>query len=327
MLIERAKSRGILLDQAEDIKPDTYRKRIERELSAIQSLCEPMIPLEKYDGNPVNYALPIDYSIPVSDIDITLAMALHFTKQVFSNVLPETQMNQLQDYYASAESRFKNEREAKPYKNFIDSIAWHPEGYGNKLIQNSQQIILPSNLTKLAEALYRKHKIEFEYHLRYANTMSSMKVSPLALVLRGHIIYLVAGYFHKGKYNFRHLHCGRIGNIKFLDGENSEFPDDFSLQRYILDGAFEKDHFVESTEQVIELKIDDHLKQLFQERMRKSSFKETGDGLVVSFTEKPYPEFIWWLLSFGSQLEVLKPLSLREKLKTEVAKMHDNYEQ
>ncbi len=324
LLVEKAHKQGVLLDQTEEIKPDAYRKRVERELVAILCIKLINIPLEKGEGNPVYYALPSDFKIPASEIDITLAMVLHFSKRVFSNVLPETQKAQLKDYYSVAESLFETDREAKRYRNFIDSIAWYPEGYGNRLIQDSEKIIGSKQLTLLSEALYRRRKIRVEYESRYNNTVSTMDISPFGLVLRGHVIYLVAGYTSRGEYQYRHLHSGRFASIVILD-EEPVIPNQFDLNTYLDDGAFEKDHFQELPEQMIELRIVNHLKLLFEERVTGSVIKETGNGLVVTFSEKPYPEFIWWLLSFGSQLEVLKPLDLREKIKSEIGVMNKNY--
>ncbi|MEY8252194.1 MAG: WYL domain-containing protein, partial [Colwellia sp.] len=266
-----------------------------------------------------------DFKLPASEIDITLAMVLHFSKRVFSNVLPEIQKNQLKDYYSIAESLFETDREAKRYKEFIEAIAWHPEGYGNRLIQDSEKIISSKQLSLLAEALYRKRKIRVEYESRYNNTVSTMDISPLGLVLRGHVIYLVAGYASRGEYQYRHLHSGRFASIVVLDEEPAVVPSQFDLKTYLEGGAFEKDNFLDIQEQTIELRIEGYLKLLFEERVTGSVIKETDKGLVVTFSEKPYPEFIWWLLSFGSQLEVLKPLDLRDKVKSEITSMNDLY--
>ncbi len=325
LLVERAHSQGVLLDQSEGIKPDAYRKRVERELVAILCIKHINIPLEKDKGNPVYYALPPDFKLPASEIDITLAMVLHFSKRVFSNVLPEIQKNQLKDYYSVAESLFETDREAKRYKEFIESIAWHPEGYGNKLIQDSEKIISSQQLALLADALYRKRKIRVEYESRYNNTVSTMDISPLGLVLRGHVVYLVAGYVSRGEYQYRHLHSGRFASIVILDEEPAVVSSQFNLKAYLEGGAFEKDSFQELSKQTIELRIEDHLKLLFDERITGSVIKPTNKGLIVTFSERPYPEFIWWLLSFGSQLEVLKPLDLREKIKSEIGIMNNNY--
>jgi predicted DNA-binding transcriptional regulator YafY len=55
-------------------------------------------------------------------------------------------------------------------------------------------------------------------------------------------------------------------------------------------------------------------------------FKEQGDGsVIVQFEVVPTRELTNWILNLGCNAEVLKPKSLREEVKAEIAKMHRRY--
>ncbi|MEY8200974.1 MAG: WYL domain-containing protein, partial [Colwellia sp.] len=308
---------------AEYLKNNTYRKRIEREMHNILTNY-PDIPLHKTDGKPVKYALGKDFTLPVSEVDITLAMLLHFSRNSFSNVLPDMQKQQLNNYYAKAEALFKNEKSAKPYDRFITSIASHPEGYGNRLINKAEKLVTAPVISSIAEALFRQKKIKIEYERRYKEDTTTMTVSPLGIVLRGHVMYLVISFHGRESLELRHLHCGRIFAIQLLD-DKSVTPEEFNLDEYIKGGAFQIDGYRDISEQEITLRIQPHLKTLFLERIDTPKFTDNDDGLLVHFSEKPYAEFRWWLLGFGSQLEVIEPANLRDDLKGEISQMHNLY--
>jgi predicted DNA-binding transcriptional regulator YafY len=54
---------------------------------------------------------------------------------------------------------------------------------------------------------------------------------------------------------------------------------------------------------------------------------ETEIGLLVTLTVRQEQEVLPWLLSWGSQVQVLEPESLRRKLAEEAAKMVQNYQE
>jgi predicted DNA-binding transcriptional regulator YafY len=238
-LKNKAQNRDVLIDHENDITENAYCKKTERALNKILSITYMNIPLDKIDGRPVHYTLPPGYTLPASDVDITLAMTLHLSEQVLSNVLPNVQKQQLNDYLTRAEDVLNEKRNNSKFKRFIESVTWHPEDYENKILLSSKHILDNPYLSSIDDAIFNQRMMIIEYQNRYYNDTVSMTVSPLGLVVRGNILYLVITYKFQDEFNFRHLNVDRINGIDTLDSPAIK-PDNFNLSNYLKDGAFNK---------------------------------------------------------------------------------------
>lgn len=326
-LITTSRSKSICIAANEDrsrIQEATFRKRIVRLIQSIQDLTTPQIPLDVIEGRPKAFRLPADYKIPGSTIDVTLAMVLTFSKQFLSPVLPVNQQQQLEDYYAIAENMVKQNKHHDRYNRFVKRVGWHPEGFGNRLVQSPAAYARSDVLSKLADAVFQNQKIRIGYESRYNETETEYIVSPAGLVMRGQIIYLVA--LPDGKHsNYRHYHCGRIYLVEVLEAV-SAIPEDFDIQSYLNRGAFEKSGYHEVEEIEVELWIEPYLRLLLEERIRGVKIFHRDGETYASFKVRPYRDFIWWLLGFGNNIIVTKPDFLVYRLKTEIAEILSYYE-
>ena len=329
-LVNRAKAKRLFEKVGEDvstISSDSYRKRVERSLQAILDLTDPVIPLEKTNGKPVHYRLPEGFKLPPSQLDISLAMFLKLAKSVFTPILPSAHQEMMNAYFDASDSLFNTNSVQTKYRNFLSKIAWHPEGYGNRLVKDVKCVVAPTTIEALAEAIFENRTLSLSYENRYRDADTTYLTQPLGLVLRGNVIYLVCKLIEANKEpRIRHLHTGRIYQIE--TAEPLEIvTTDFNLANYIESGAFERDSAINEQPVDISLWVEPYLKTIFLERMPEVGIKEDDGGNVyVNFTETPHPEFIWWLLGFGSQITVLEPASLVERVKSEISAMFDNYE-
>ena len=333
-LCSKARHQGLLIDHSaiDDetrVSKDAYRKKLDRELKKIEGISNINIALRRLEGKPVRFAIPSDFTIPASEIDITLAMILNLSKQVLTNVLPEIQRNQLNDYYARADEVLSEDKKSKAYRNFISLVAWHPEGYGSRLKTRPSQIQNNGEMSSLTDAIFRQKKIKMTYMKRLgdANTIERT-VSPLGFVLRGNILYVVCWEDEKKHTGnaYRHFKMDRFESVEVLE-DTAVIPKDFGLRSYLDEGAFERSGMEPLKDETVELRIfkkSDYI--YFMERIEFLDSKSNDMGeFIVTFTQQIYQEFEQWLLEYGPRIEVLKPLSLRTSIALKAAKMHEIY--
>jgi predicted DNA-binding transcriptional regulator YafY len=131
---------------------------------------------------------------------------------------------------------------AEPLRLALQQIAW---GRPSPLGSDSRQTIglgitasagggeLSSRLAKIDTAIYRRKRIEFEYHTMQSDETALRKVDPYHLLFEGGQFYLV-GYAHERK-DVRVFRLSRIrGKVAYATKAEHDFqrPDDFDPRGY-----------------------------------------------------------------------------------------------
>lgn len=182
-------------------------------------------------------------------------------------------------------------------------------------------------LTAVQEALLADEQIEVEYQSVSAEAPKTMMLSPLGIVVRGAISYLVAtAYDYEDPWLFA-LH--RVHKVT-RSVRSVNRPVDFDLDEYIQAGELQF-----GNGKVIKLcawiQSDSFLAKTLAESPLSRDQKLTGSGerLKLSATVADTWQFHWWLLSQGASVEVITPVALRKKiggLLSEAAAQYENLE-
>ncbi|MBQ8959220.1 MAG: WYL domain-containing protein [Bacteroidales bacterium] len=180
------------------------------------------------------------------------------------------------------------------------------------------------HLETLMEALQRHLEIEMQYRRYYReNDTKAYRCKPLALKLFEQRWYLLA------RNENDETRCFALDRIETLTLTEETFtmPEDFDLQRHFQDafGIYVEPDM--ATEEVV-VKADtdqsNFLKGLPLHHSQRI-IEETDDYAIFSWRLKPSYDFIQELLKMNAHIEVLEPISLREKIKELLKEMLAKY--
>jgi predicted DNA-binding transcriptional regulator YafY len=175
-----------------------------------------------------------------------------------------------------------------------------------------------SFLPQLRRAIIERRTISFDYHTRYSQdgraARNTREADPYAMLHYGDAWYLI-GHCHlrKGVRNFR---LDRMAGLRLLD-KTFDRPPNFRLvepvddQRNLIVVALFSPEAAPWVRESRSYYID--------------SMEEVADGLLVTMRVRVENEIFQWLFSWGAQVHVLEPESLRRRLMTEAGKILENY--
>ena len=178
-------------------------------------------------------------------------------------------------------------------------------------------------LSTIYDGLLLERQIEITYRNRGSEEAHEGRIHPLGLVFVDNVAYLVCTFWDYE--DLRQIALHRIETALLLD-ETAERPDDFELQTYIDDGHL---GLLQSDETI-------HLKCFFDSTVAKhleespinksQSLTLQKDGrILLEVDVLDTSQLQWWILGFGSQVEVAKPASLREEIAKTCREMNEKY--
>ncbi|NKW93546.1 helix-turn-helix transcriptional regulator [Bacillus toyonensis] len=177
--------------------------------------------------------------------------------------------------------------------------------------QQAEQEKLESQLFLLQEAIQNEQAISFSYRKPRETTKIERTVHPYGLVNISGIWYIVAHCLLRKQ--IRNFRLDRMDTLQ----QKQEFftkPKDFSLQDY----QPENNRIV-----TIHLLFPSHIahKIIESRYFFIDSYEHKDNGFHVFLKSRNIDEVFQWVLSFGSQVQVLEPKILSEKIRDEAKKM------
>lgn len=259
------------------------------------------------------WALTENAPVSITKMDPVAALALLLAGQYLDEMLPQSVMTHFSPYVDHAKNVL-NEHNHRGFKKWPDKIRSLHRGMNLQPAQVSSDI-----MTVIYDALLDNKQIKATY-----NNKANRIINPLGLVHRGSSIYLVCSFEEYGdEVRITALH--RFSQVTVLSTP-VKTPRGFNLDDYINSGAFGWQRVVDKT---ITLKlrfIESVGKHLLETPINKTQKHKVNDGFIdieaqVADTE----ELRWWLLGFGSNVEVLKPKVMRKEFSTIAAELQGMY--
>lgn len=244
--------------------------------------------------------------LEIPSMSQSTALVFQLTDHYLRGLIPSSVLKLLSPYTERAEQALVNSK----LSNWNDKIISLEQGISLTPPEVDEEV-----RDIVYSALLEGKKIEVEYTRRYTKTPSSYPVSPLGIVLRDGVLYLVCKIMDYS--DIRQLAIHRINQAVLLDEEVTTSKE-FSLRDYIeKESAF---NYPESND-VIKLKIilDQGAAWHLTERKLSEDQKliETKDGnYCLTASVANTAGLRWWLLGFGDGLEVVLPKSLRKEFKS-----------
>lgn len=242
-------------------------------------------------------------NMDLPDMSTTTAFSFHLVEQFLKNLLPESVQNSLTPYFKSAQAVLQS----------IDSQNW-TRGFEHIRVIPQGQALIPASIDSemfeaIFEALLSHHRFDAVY-LNRNNERKECVINPLGLVFRQETSYLVATFWEYQ--DIRQLALHRFLSVTPRKDDPQTIPPQFHLDDYI-----HQKHFG--------YRVSDHniqLKALFTPEScyhlhetplsHSQTLIERSDGrFLLSAEIEDTQSLRWWLLGFGSYVEIVEPAALR----------------
>ena len=180
--------------------------------------------------------------------------------------------------------------------------------------------ISPDVQEAVYEALMTNRKVEVQYRGKHKKESKAIVLSPLGIVVRTGIVYVVATSW---KYeDIRHYVLHRMSGPRLTD-ESVEAPPDFRLADHLGDDgsfAYPASDAKLKLRALFDAGAGAHLTESRLGPDHRATEQEDGRVLVEA-TVPDTAQLRWWLAGFGSLVEVLGPESLRAEFREEARRL------
>ena len=254
-------------------------------------------------------------------LNINQALSLRLVKKYLVSLLPKVTIDDLEPLFIEA-ANVLTHFEDNALSTWPDKIA---------IVEATQPLIHPvvdpliNDL--VGQALLSNKQINIRY-TRHDSQTNNYALNPIGLVLRNGSHYLIATKI--GTQDKRQFALHRIKKIKLLDSP-VEQTENCTLQDCLRDGQMGFNLTGPEAYSMIRFKgIFDTItaNHLSESRLSEDQTLAPLDGnhYEISATIKETEQLYWWLLSFGSRVEVKEPQHLRDKMVQTAKAMLEKYQ-
>lgn len=258
--------------------------------------------------------------INISGLTVNQALALSLAENYLTPLFPISTLQCLEPFFEQSRATLTG-LENNPLAKWLDKIA----------VVLPTQPLLPPTITDevnktISYALLEDKQLSIAYR-RSDGVEQVYSLNPLGLVVRGRIQYLVATKVDHQELRIFALH--RMKSAIKLE-QPATRPNNFILKHFIDKGflGFKLNDINEIQPILFEAIFNsDIIKHLFETPLSSDQvIKEIdADIFLLTATIQETEQLYWWLLGFANQVEVLKPLSLRNKLITAITAAAKRY--
>ncbi len=261
--------------------------------------------------------------ILLSGLSANQALSFILVKKYLSQLFPEATLKELEPFFEYSE-KVLHSLKGNALVKWPEKIA---------VVHPVQPLLAPDINAEfqktISTALLENKKLKLDY-VRLDGERSKYTVNPVGLVFRGHVIYLIAVKVDTGEQRQFALH--RIKKAEQLPADAD--PITLTLQEYLEQGnmgfawnAWNTDTSLQEItfKCIFEAKSAKYLTETPLSKDQEIIPYEEGYVLVkatVRYTE----QLVWWIRGYGSAIEVLEPLELRERMIKDINELHTRYQ-
>lgn len=291
-----------LHQQLEEAGHRTTKRTVERDLNELSSL----FPLHCNDkGTPYGWYWQPGRSIDLPGITVGEALTLRLVEDSIRPLVPGLMLKSLEPRFSQARQKLTALGEESASARWVDKVA---------SVQPALNLIAPDINAEHLDQLHRALLEDLQLHCRYRsankNRVHELTLSPLGLVQRGQITYLVAC---AEIFDDVRLYAAHRFEAVTLLSQPGRRPADFKLSDYVQSGAMQ---FGEG--QMIQLRawVDPTLAKRLRETPLSEDMKliDESDGALLTATINNSWELKWWLLSQAGAIRIDEPKTLRQSL-------------
>jgi predicted DNA-binding transcriptional regulator YafY len=284
------------------------RRTLERDLDRLSS---PFCIESDTRSKPYGWRYALNMKSPsIPGLTTSEALTLLLLENYLKNLLPVAVADNLASQFAAARQFFGHEHPELKLQDWLRRVHVLPPG---------QPLLAPDIDPRIQRDVYDAFLHGLQLEMSYLTSGASeakhySQVHLQALVQYGYVIYLVVTINDHTDLRLLALHRIQAVEIK---RQPSHLLPDFDLQQYIAEGGFGFGD-VATTENIrlevmfsngagnhlleAPLAIDQHAERLDSKRLK----------ITVNIPQTP--NLIWWLTSFGPDIEVLAPDAVRQEI-------------
>ena len=251
-------------------------------------------------------------------MDPVEALTLSLAEQYLEPLMPKASFKRVGIFFDRANAVLK-EQSPKLINRWRQRVRVLPEMLRFKRPQLNDDVE-----QALYEAAFEGLQIKALYRKRGESKSSLRHIHPLGLVMKGSINYLIC-MMDEDRKQPRHLPLHRFEKVEIL-GENSEEPDKFNLDEFTHTNnlSYEYSKKLYTFKALFDFTAAAHLMETPLNSTQKVS-KQADGRLLISARMTDTLQFEQWLRSFGSDVEILEPLKLKNKFKTLAKELNKKY--
>lgn len=291
----------------------TTARTVQRDLNTLSAT----IPLTADEGNPQGWSWvenAVQLDLPA--LDPQAALTFQLVEKYMQVLLPATTLAYLEPWFLTANAVLQQQNTS--ITSWPNKIRVLPRG-----VQLLAPVIDSHVQSVVYESLSQERRVHICYQPRASKEKKEYIISPLALVVRDRVIYVVCTM--KDYDDIRQLALHRIRSA-VQTSEPINRPIGFALDAYIDSGAFgilEGD----SNLRLVATFDSEAAAHLYETPISKDQTleKQESGSVKLTATVKDTLELVWWLLAFGDQVEVLAPEKLRKRISSKIKAMSKKY--
>lgn len=244
----------------------------------------------------------------VPELTPSQAVALLLAKTHLRSLLPQNMHKDLVPVFESAERA-------------IASSGWK-DWHKRTAVLPATLALLPPKLeaavmATVQGAMAHNVCVEGRYRAKGSNEAKSMRIHPLGLLSRGAVLYLVCTLFDYG--DVRQLALHRLSAVVETTQVRRE-PPGFNFAEYVATAA---STFHSGGKVRLVARFDaaaaEHLRETPLSKDQTWVALDGGEKIEVTATVENDEQLRWWLMAFGSQVEVKEPAALRRDIRAELS--------
>jgi len=298
-----------LLSGLQDAGYSITRRQLQRDLNTLSSV----FPLEA-DERTIPYGWSWSRDAPAFDLpamDGPTALMVKLVQHFIPQLLPPNLADHLRPYFHRADVVLESHA-APTLGHWLDRV---------RVVPREMPLLAPSVDPAVARVVYQALLDGRRFTAEYASRSSpspepkSFDVSPLGLVARGNLLYLVCTLWDYT--DIRQLAVHRIRSAASTDAPVTP-PPDFDLDKYIAEGEF---HYPVGPDIKLEARfVRGAAAHLYETPLSQDQVITdlNADEVMVTATVRDTEQLHWWLLGFGANVQVLAPLELRAEIQNEL---------
>jgi predicted DNA-binding transcriptional regulator YafY len=307
-----------LMSKLEAAGYPTTKRSIQRDLNSLSRVF-PLISDDPGAGAAHGWSWIADaqaFDLPTMDGHTALTMRM--IEQFIPTLLPPAIRDLLEAQFKRAKAVLDSNPD-NPLKTWTDCVRVVPR----------EMPLLPPKYNNEAvrvvyDALLAGKRFIARYRSRAAETdeLNSYEVSPLGLVARGSLLYLVCTLWDYQ--DIRQLALHRVLDATLTDKTVTRL-EGFDLDKYIEEGEF---HYPVGP--IIQLKLNmdrGAAAHLYETPLSEDQIIEDLDAehVIVAATVRDTAQLEWWLSAFGHSVEIQEPPELRRRIIEASISLHEIY--
>lgn len=292
---------------------DVNLRTIQRDLVKLSS----PFPLICDEADPPRwYWAPHAKAVTLPGHDPLSALSWQLVEKHLQPILPRSLVHELEPHFVAARG-FLETTSAGSFRRWNQRV---------RILPRTMQLQPPGIPTDALDAVYQglleQRQIQVDYTSRSREAPQQLALHPLALVVRDSVHYLLATVWDFT--DIRQLVLHRMNAARLLEAPVQE-PENFDLDDYIRKGGFDY-----ASGQKIKLiaRFEAYAAKALLETplSRDQRHKPTDDDRIeIQATVNDSDQLRWWLMGYGSGVEVVEPAQLRDYMCKEAEALMDRY--